>query len=95
LAAYSLANSKTALGAFYRRLRNRLGVPKAITATAHKLARLFYRLLKTRTPFVDFGQDYYEQQYRERITRNLKNKAASLGFQLIPVSHDDLRESMC
>ena len=94
LAAYSLANSKTALGAFYRRLRNRLGAPKAITATAHKLARLFYRLLKTRTPFIDVGQDYYEQQYRERTTRNLKKRAAALGYQLIPQAPNDLQQSM-
>lgn len=95
LAAYSLANSKTALGAFYRRMRNRLGAPKAITATAHKLARLFYRLLKTRTPFTDVGQDYYEQQYRERITRNLKKRAAALGYQLIPESPNVPQQSMC
>lgn len=95
LAAYSLANSKTALGAFYRRLRNRLGAPKAITATAHKLARLFYRLLKTQTPFVDVGQDYYEQQYRARATQNLKKRAAALGYQLIPESPDDLQQSIC
>ncbi len=95
LAAFSLANSKTALGAFYRRLRNRLGAPKAITATAHKLARLFYRLLKNRTPFIDPGQDYYEQQYQERATRNLKKRAAALGYKLIPESTDGLQESMC
>lgn len=95
LAAYSLANSKTALGAFYRRLRNRLGSPKAITATAHKLARLFYRLLKNRTPFIDPGQDYYEQQYRERTTRNLKKRAAALGYKLIPEAKDGLQESIC
>jgi len=95
LAAYSLANSKTALGAFYRRLRNRLGAPKAITATAHKLARLFYRLLKTRTPFIDVGQDYYEQQYRERATRNLKKRAAALGYQLFPLSPNNLQQSTC
>jgi transposase len=94
LAAYSLSNSRTALGAFYRRMRNRLGAPKAITATAHKLARLFYRLLKTRTPFIDVGQDYYEQQYQERVTRNLKKRAAALGYQLIPKSSDDLQQSM-
>ena len=95
LAAYSLANSKTALGAFYRRLRNRLGAPKAITATAHKLARLFYHLLKTQTPFVDVGQDYYEQPYRARATRNLKKRAAALGYQLIPESPNDLQQSIC
>ncbi len=95
LAAYSLANSKTALGAFYRRLRNRLGAPKAITATAHKLARIFYQMLKTKRPFVEAGQDYYEQQYRERATRNLKKRAAALGFQLIPEPTNDLQQSMC
>ncbi len=45
MAAFSLTQSRSALGAFYRRLRSRLGAPKAITATAHKLARLFYRNL--------------------------------------------------
>ncbi len=50
MAACSLTNSKTALGAFYRRLKARLGAPKAITATAHKLARIFYRMLTTKAP---------------------------------------------
>ncbi len=95
LAAYSLASSKTALGAFYRRLRNRLGSPKAITATAHKLARLFYHLLKNQIPFIDLGQDYCEQQYQERVIRNLKRRAAELGYKLIQESTDGLRESMC
>src|SRR3546814_18741948 len=84
MAAYALANAKCALGAFYRRLRARLGAPKAITATAHKLARIFYRMLTTKTPFRDTGQDYYEQQYRQRLTRSLEKKAATLGFRLIP-----------
>lgn len=85
MAAYALANSKCALGAFYRRLRARLGAPKAITATAHKLARIFYRMLNTKTPFVDTGQDYYERQYRQRLTRSLKKRAAQLGFDLVPL----------
>lgn len=84
LAAYCLANSKCALGAFYRRLKTRIGAPKAITATARKLALIFYRMLKTKTPFVDLGQDYYERHYRERVTRSLKRRAAALGLQLVP-----------
>jgi len=88
MAAYSLANSKTALGAFYRRLKARLGAPKALTATAHKLARIFYRVLKTKTPFVDAGQGYYERQYRDRVTRSLKKRATALGYQLIPLPQD-------
>lgn len=89
MAAFSIANSHSAMGAFYRRLRARLGAPKAITATAHKLARVFYRMLKHRTPFVDAGQDYYEQQYRERVTRNLTKKAAAMGFQLVPMAAEE------
>ncbi|WP_421620884.1 IS110 family transposase [Alkalilimnicola ehrlichii] len=94
LAAYSLANSHCALGAYYRRLRARLGAPKANTATAHKLARIIYRMLKHRTPFVDPGQDYYEQQYRERVTRNLTRRARAMGLQLVPISDSENQESM-
>ena len=84
IAAFTLANSKSALGAFYRRLRSRLGAPKAVTATAHKLARLIYTMLKQGSEYVDRGQDYYEQQYQERIMNNLRKKAAQFGFTLIP-----------
>ena len=84
LAAYGLVNSKSALGAYYRRQRARLGAPKAITATAHKLARTFYSMLKHGAEYVDQGQDYYEKQYRDRVTKNLKKRAASLGFDLVP-----------
>lgn len=83
MAAFTLTNSKSALGAFYRRLKARLGAPKAITATAHKLARLIYSMLKHGTKYVDQGQHYYEEQYRERVINNLRKKATSLGFELI------------
>ncbi len=86
VAAQSLSRSRSALGAFYRRLRSRLGAPKAITAAAHKLARMFYRLWTTGQPYSDPGADYYEQQYRERMVNNLKKKALSLGFELIAQS---------
>ena len=86
LAAQALSRSRSALGSFYRRLRARLGAPKAITATAHKLARMFYRLWTTRQAYTDPGADYYEQQYRERMVNNLKKKAISLGFELVPQS---------
>ncbi len=61
LAARSQANSKSALGGFYRIIRSRLGAPKAITATAHKLARIIYSMLKIQTEYIDPWQDYYEQ----------------------------------
>jgi transposase len=84
LAAQSLANSKTALGAFYRRIRSRSGAPIAITATAHKLARIFYRLWTTGEDFVDAGVDAYEQQYQNRVLKNLKQRAKQMGFDLVP-----------
>lgn len=88
MVAFALTNSKSALGAFYRRQRARLGAPKAITATAHKLARLIYSMLKHGTEYVDQGQDYYEQQYRERVMKNLRKKAAQFGFLLVPDASD-------
>ncbi|MEJ6479801.1 hypothetical protein N0Y54_00065 [Nostoc punctiforme UO1] len=70
--------------AFYRRLRSRLGTPKAVTATAHKLARIFYLLWTTGGNYQDIGMDYYEQRYQERVINNLQKKALALGFELIP-----------
>jgi transposase len=86
VAASSLKRSDSALGAYYRRMRARLGPPAAITATAHKLARIIYFMLKERVPYHDFGADYYEQQYRERVLRNLNRRAAKLGFRLEPAT---------
>ena len=85
IAAFGLFNSKSALGAYLRRMRTRLGAPKAITATAHKLARIFYSMLKDGTEYVDQGQDYYEEKYRDRVMKNLKKRAASLGLDLTPM----------
>jgi transposase len=89
MAAFTLSNSKSALGAYYRRMRSRQGAPKAITATAHKLARLIYSMLKHGTEYVDQGQDYYEQQYQDRVMKNLKQRAAQMGFALVPSSRDN------
>lgn len=86
MAAFTLFNSKSSLGAYLRRQRARLGAPKAITATAHKLARLVYALLKHGTPYIDAGQDYYEERYRRRVVQNLKRKAQEFGYQLIALT---------
>jgi transposase len=83
MAAFSLTQSRSALGAFYRRLRSRLGAPKAITATAHKIARLFYQMWTTSGQYTDPGLDYYEQRYQEQVLNKLRKKAQSLGFDLI------------
>jgi transposase len=84
IAAQSLANSQTVLGGFYRRIRSRSGSPIAITATAHKLARIFYHLWTTGEDFVDAGVDAYEHQYQQRIVKHLKQRAKQMGFALVP-----------
>jgi hypothetical protein len=83
MAAFTLLKSKSALGAYFRRQRSRLGAPKAITATAHKLARLVYSMLKHGTAYVDEGQKHYEERYRTRVVQNLKRKAKELGYALV------------
>jgi transposase len=82
-AAFGLLSSKSALGAYMRRQRARLGMPKAITATAHKLARQVYTLLKHGYEYVDAGQEYYEERYRSRVIQNLRRKAQDMGFELV------------
>lgn len=82
MAATSLERSKSALGAEYRRLRARLGAPKAITAMAHKLAILFYRLMRYGTAYVDAGQEAYEYNNRERTIKFLERRAGELGLEI-------------
>ncbi len=84
LAAGGLARSERALGAYYRRMAAKLGKAQAITATAHKLARIIYSMLKHGSAYVDAGQDYYERQYRERVVQNLQRRAKELGLVLVP-----------
>jgi transposase len=85
IAAMAAGKSDSAMGGFFRRLKARLGAPKAITATAHKLARIFYQLWTTRQPYHDSGAQSYEQQYRQRKLKALKKQAAALGFELAEV----------
>jgi transposase len=81
--ASTLLRSQSYLGAQYRRLRTRLGAPKAITAMARKLACLFYRLIKHGQQYVDKGTEYYETRYREQQIRLLVKKAQKLGLQVV------------
>ena len=83
MSAQALSNSKSSLGAYYRRKRYHLGAAKAITATAHKLARIIYALLKTGGEYTDIGEEAYEQQYNQRSIQNLKRKATKLGYVLV------------
>lgn len=83
MCAQSLLNSKSALGAYARRMRARKDTPVAITATAHKLARLIYRTLKYGQDYVDVGGDSYEAKYHAASVKSLQRRAKSLGYQLV------------
>ncbi len=82
MAAATLWRSKTYLGAKFRRLRARLGAPKAITAMAHMLARLVYGMLRYGEQYVDKGMSYYEERYREHEIRSMQKRAKELGLQI-------------
>ena len=84
LAAFGLHNSKSSLGAMLRRLKVRIGAPKATTAVAHKLARLIYFLIKEGKEYVEMGEDAYQKLHRGRVIKNLRRKAQELGFELSP-----------
>ena len=84
LAAASLRSSKSALGAYYRRLCGRMDKPKAVTAAAHKLARLIYTMLTKGEEYVDRGQEYYEERYQERVLHHLAKRAEKMGMKLVP-----------
>jgi hypothetical protein len=71
-------------------MRARLGAPKAITATAHKLAKIIYNMLKYGHDFVDFGQDCYEKQYQDRVLKSLKKRAREMGLELINAQTGEL-----
>jgi len=84
LAAVTVGRSNTALGAFYRRLAGRIGNAKAVTATARKIAVLFYNAMRYGMDYRDPGADHYEQQYRDRVIKQLHRRAAQFGFALQP-----------
>ena len=84
LAAVTVGRTNTALGAFYRRLAARIGNAKAVTATARKIAVLFYNSMRFGIDYRDPGADHYEQQYRERVLKQLHRRAAQFGFALQP-----------
>ena len=82
MAATSLWRSKTYLGAKFKRLRTKLGAPKAITAMAHHLARLVYRMLKYGQEYIDKGMEYYQQRYQSQQIKWLEKKAKDLGLTI-------------
>ena len=83
LAAAGLRASQSALGAYFRRMCARMDKPKAVAATAHKLARLIYTMLTKGQEYTDQGEDYYEERYRQRVLRQLSQRAQKLGMKLV------------
>jgi len=84
MAATTLERSQSALGGFYRRMKARLGAAEAVTATAHKLARIIYRLIKYGEAYVRQGLQAYEKQFQSRRLQALQRTAKTMGFQLVP-----------
>jgi transposase len=82
LAATTVGRTDTALGAFFRRLSGRVGKAKAVTATARKIAVLFYNTLRHGMSYADPGASYYEERYKQRVLANLQRRAKSMGFVL-------------
>ena len=82
LAAVTVGRTETALGAFFRRLSARIGKAKAITATARKIAVLFYNALRHGMKYTDPGAAYYEERYRQRVLSNLQRRAKAFGYVL-------------
>jgi hypothetical protein len=85
IAAQTLARSRTRLGNFYRSIRSRLGGPQAITATAHKLARIVYHLLTTGQAYDEGVFVLEDQKQAKRQEKRLRKQAKTLGFQLVPI----------
>lgn len=83
MCAQSLLNSRSALGAYARRMRAKRDSQVAITATAHKLARLIYRTVKYGQEYIDVGQEQYEAKYKAGVLKSLQRKARQLGYQLV------------
>jgi transposase len=88
MAALALTHSDSWLGRFYRRKRATLGPAKAIVATAHKLAKIVYHMLKFRVPYKALDKNYFEDMNRERLIKNLKTRASKFGFILEPILAD-------
>ena len=93
MAAQTLYKSDSALGSYFRRMKARLGAGKATTATAHKLARLYYRLMKHGEAYVTQSQAEYEALQRQRTLKSLQRRARHLGLQLVDTSTGELLDA--
>ena len=85
LAGQAVNRTDTALGAFYRRIRAKHGGPAAVTATAHKIARIVYHMLKTKDPYRPQTAKAYSQAQTARYIKRLQKQAEKIGMELVPV----------
>ena len=88
LAAVTIGRRDTALGAFYRRLSARIGKQKAVTATARKIAVLFYNAIRHSMTYQEQGAAAYDKRHRQRVLCNLQRRAKTLGYALAPMSEE-------
>lgn len=86
MAANALFRSQSALGDFFRRMRAKLGAPKAITAAAHKLARIVYHMLSTREAYDEAILKKHEGRFRARAEARLRAQAKILGYSVVPAA---------
>jgi len=86
MSAMTIGRTQTSLGSFYRRIKSRSSASKAITAVAHKLAKIIYSMISTGQGFAPLDADYYEKTYQSRLLNNLKKKAQELGYELVQTS---------
>jgi transposase len=82
----SAGRSQSEVGAYYRRMQGRKGPAAAITATAHKLARLYYSMVKNGQEYEEGRAGEYEQRQRERVVANLRKRAKGLGYESVAVA---------
>jgi hypothetical protein len=85
MGANSLCRAKGYFGEFFRRMRAKLGTAQAITATAHKIARILYHVLLTKELYAETVLHRCDEQAQQRAEMRLRKQAAQLGFQLLPI----------
>ena len=84
MAAQSLKNSSCYLGKFYRRIKAKAGAPKAITATARKLAVIFYNMVTRQEEYKPLDPLSFEKKHHDRALKSLIRRAQTMGFDLVP-----------
>jgi len=94
MAASCLYRSETAFGAYLRKMKARMGPVQAITATAHKIARSIYYMMRRRENFIEFGADYYTKINEEKTLKYIKKKAEMLGYKVVKTS-ENVTTSLC